>query len=83
MARRHRRTAFATLFDRLRGFTPDEDAKLHVEADAIEATHGEDAIAFIRERIVSADRTARRQLYRIHDELARRRRDYAGDPVTI
>jgi hypothetical protein len=61
-----------------------EEMKLADEADALEARHGEDAIHLVRNRIVAADRTARRDLYRLHDELARRRRDadpFAGQPV--
>lgn len=58
--------------------------KVAVEADALEARHGAEALHLVRNRIVAADRTARRDLYRLHDELARRRRapdPMAGQPV--
>lgn len=77
MTRRHVRLPFLALFDQLKALKPDADAKLADEADLLEAAHGEQALELIRARIAQADRAARKQLYRLHDELARRRRDYA------
>lgn len=58
---------------------PSKDCiKLADEADALEAQHGEEAVDLVRHRIVSADRKARKALYRLHDELARRRREHMG-----
>jgi hypothetical protein len=47
---------------------------LSKEADRLESVYGEDAVAFVREQVQAADRKARKHLYRLHDELARRRR---------
>jgi hypothetical protein len=80
MARRSAHTLLSALITALNGQKAREELKLAVEADALVARHGEDAIHLVRNRIVSADRTARKELYRLHDELARRRRE-PGDPL--
>jgi hypothetical protein len=47
--------------------------KLEAEAEALEDEHGPAAaILLLRNRIAHADRAARRRLYRLHDEIARR-----------
>lgn len=51
------------------------DLDLVREADRLEAELGEDAVDCIRRQLLSASRASRRKLYRLHDELARRRRD--------
>lgn len=43
------------------------------EADHVEELYGKDAIAWVRMRIADAPRGQRQKLYRLHDELARRR----------
>ena len=48
--------------------------KIAHDADALEARFGEDSLERVRDRILRADRAKRRDLYRLHDELARRRR---------
>ena len=48
--------------------------KVAHDADALEARFGEDSLERVRDRILRADRAHRRGLYRLHDELARRRR---------
>jgi hypothetical protein len=84
MRRHHRRS---NLFASLVGFSAAKDAaavSLSQEADLLESVYGEDAVAFVREQVQAADRKARKRLYRLHDELARRRRrgsatdDFAG-----
>lgn len=46
---------------------------VYSEADALESRYGRDrALQVIMERIAKADRSARRRLYLIHDELGRR-----------
>ena len=82
MARRHVRLPFLAFFDSLRDLKPDPEAKLAHQADELVAQHGDEALELIRSRIAKADRAARRQLYRLHDELARRRRVYA-DVVAV
>lgn len=82
MTRRHVRLPFLAFLDSFRSLTPTPETKLADEADAMEAAHGEEALELIRARIAKADRGTRRQLYRLHDELARRRRDYA-DMVAV
>jgi hypothetical protein len=47
--------------------------KIAHDADKLEARFGEDSIERVRDRILRANRGARRALYRLHDELARRR----------
>jgi hypothetical protein len=48
-------------------------AKLLAEASALEDEHGPArALQLVRDRILQADRNARRHLYRLHDEIARR-----------
>ena len=42
------------------------------EADRLEATHGDRAIEWVRQRILTARKAERRRLYRLHDEIARR-----------
>jgi hypothetical protein len=78
--RRHRRRS--NWFAILAGFSTARDAavSLSQEADRLESVYGEDAVAFVREQVKAADRRARKHLYRLHDELARRRRrnDFAG-----
>jgi hypothetical protein len=72
--RRHRRRP--NWFAILAGFSAARDAavSLSKEADRLESVYGEDAVAFVREQVQAADRKARKHLYRLHDELARRRR---------
>ena len=82
--RRHRRRP--NWFAVLAAFSPARNAaavSLSQEADRLESVYGEDAVAFVRDQVQAADRKARRHLYRLHDELARRRRpaptdDFAG-----
>lgn len=83
--RRHRRRS--TWYALLAGLSAAKDAaavSLSQEADRLETVYGEDAVAFVREQVQAADRKARKHLYRLHDELARRRRrttagdDFAG-----
>jgi hypothetical protein len=52
--------------------------KIAHDADALEALFGEASIERVRDRILRADRAHRRDLYRLHDELARRRRQDSG-----
>jgi hypothetical protein len=53
--------------------------KLSVEADGLEARYGRHAVDEVRDAVLKKDRRARRRLYRLHDELARRRdRDGGG-----
>ncbi|HWE46968.1 MAG TPA: hypothetical protein VG407_13165 [Caulobacteraceae bacterium] len=52
--------------------------KIAHDADALEALFGDESLEQVRGRILRADRAHRRDLYRLHDELARRRR-----PATI
>jgi hypothetical protein len=53
--------------------------KLAGQADVLEARHGAHAIDEVRDAVLKTDRRARRRLYRLHDELARRRnRDGGG-----
>jgi hypothetical protein len=54
------------------------DLKLAHEADGLEARHGTHAIDEVRDAVLKRDRRARRRLYRLHDELARRRRGDDG-----
>jgi hypothetical protein len=81
MAHASKSPILAALSQALYGLASVESVKLADEADAFEAAHGEDAIECVRARIVSANRSARRDLYRLHDELARRSRERAGDPL--
>jgi hypothetical protein len=76
--RRHRRRP--PWFAILAGFRAARDAavSLSQEADLLESVYGEDAVAFVREQVQAADRRARKHLYRLHDELARRRRSNAS-----
>jgi hypothetical protein len=53
--------------------------KIAHDADALEAMFGEDSLEQVRWRILRADRAHRRDLYRLHDELARRRRPQVVD----
>ena len=75
MSRRSHHSRFKSLFAAIGGLQTKETDRLLHEADALEARHGEEAVDLVRRRIVSADRKARKALYRLHDELARRRRD--------
>jgi hypothetical protein len=43
------------------------------EADHLEQVYGAQALAWVRQEISAAPRAARARLYRIHDELSRRR----------
>jgi hypothetical protein len=54
---------------------PHAKAKLALadEADRIEHRYGAEAIDWVRQRIARAPKPARARLYRLHDELARRR----------
>lgn len=61
----------STLQLTLRALTPS--GKILCEADRLEREHGQaEAVQIIREQIARANRIARRRLYRLHDELARR-----------
>ena len=43
------------------------------EADELQAEHGrEAALQVVREKLMTADRKKRRQLYKLHDQIARR-----------
>ena len=53
--------------------------KIAHDADALEALFGEESLEQVRGRILRADRAHRRVLYRLHDELARRRRPQPVD----
>ena len=53
--------------------------KVAHDADALEALFGEESLERVRDRILRADRAHRRDLYRLHDELARRRRPETAD----
>ena len=53
--------------------------KIVHDADVLEARFGEDSIERVRDRILRADRAHRRDLYRLHDELVRRRRITGAD----
>ena len=79
--RRHRRRP--NWFAILAGFSAARDAavSLSQEADRLESVYGEDAVAFVREQVQAADRKARKHLYRLHDELARRRRAATISPA--
>lgn len=75
MRRRHRRRPALSAF--LAGLMATRDAaavSLQEEADKLEAKYGDEAVAFVREKVQGADRKKRKHLYRLHDELARRRR---------
>jgi hypothetical protein len=79
--RRHRRRP--NWFANLAGFSAARASaavSLVQEADQLESVYGEDAVAFVREQVQAADRRARKHLYRLHDELARRRRHNASPP---
>lgn len=54
--------------------------KIAHDADALEARFGEESLDRVRDRILRADRAHRRDLYRLHDELARRRLDAPPAP---
>jgi hypothetical protein len=72
MRRHHRRTA---LFSLLPGLGVSRNtAAVIAEADRLETLYGDAAVAYVRELVQAADRKARKRLYRLHDELARRRR---------
>lgn len=49
------------------------ETELSFEADAVEEAYGAAAVAWVRGRILKASRTHRPHLYRLHDELVRRR----------
>ena len=83
MSRRSHHSLLKTWIAALGDFKGQESFKLADEADALEAKHGEEAVDRVRDRIVCANRKARKELYRLHDELARRRRDHGGgDAIT-
>lgn len=85
MSQRSHHSMFKSLWSALGGSGPKESYKLADQADAVEATHGERAVEHVRDRITSANRKARKELYRLHDELARRRREHHpgdGDAIT-
>jgi hypothetical protein len=74
MRRHHRRTSLLSL---LTGFAVPRNGavvSLIEEADKLEALYGDNAVAHVREKVQAADRKNRKRLYRLHDELARRRR---------
>jgi len=48
-------------------------AAIAAEAEGLEKAYGEDAIARIRDKIAVAERADRARLYRVHDQIARRR----------
>jgi hypothetical protein len=84
MSRRSHHSLIKSLLAALGAGSTKESYKLADEADALEATHGEEAVDLVRDRIVSANRKARKELYRLHDELARRRRDHPdGDALAV
>ena len=75
MRRRHRRRPVLSAFLASLCAARDTAAvSLQEEADKLEAKYGEAAVAFVREKVQGADRKKRKHLYRLHDELARRRR---------
>ena len=78
---RSKRPILAAVFGVLRDLKPVKPSKLEAEADALVENYGEEAIEMIRARLLKADRAARKELYRLHDELARRRRDHSEDPL--
>jgi hypothetical protein len=63
-------------------FPHQRGPRLLSEASTLEDQLGaEAAIAVIRDKIASADRSTRRRLYRLHDEIARRNeRLYPTEP---
>jgi hypothetical protein len=73
MRRRHRHIPLFLIFGHR---APRKGAviSLIAEADKLEALYGEAAVTHVREQVQGADRKARKRLYRLHDELARRRR---------
>lgn len=81
MRRRHRRSLLLSLFSGLRIAKDAPALSLCREADRLEALHGEDAVFIVRERVQSAPRKVRKHLYRLHDELARRRRHATREPM--
>ncbi len=76
-----RRPVLTAIFGAIRDLKPVKPSKLEAEADALVESYGEGAIEMIRARLLKADRAARKELYRLHDELARRQRDHADDPL--
>jgi hypothetical protein len=66
-------------------FFAHQGPKIVTEASTLEDELGaEGAIAAIREKIAVADRTTRKHLYRLHDEIARRHeRLYPVEPGGI
>jgi hypothetical protein len=74
MRRRRRRLTLSAIFASLCAAPDAAAVSLTEEADKLEAQYGDAAIAIIREKVQGADRKARKKLYRLHDELARRRR---------
>jgi hypothetical protein len=83
MRRHRRRLTLSAIFANLCAARDAAAVALTEEADKLEAQYGDAAIAVIRDKVQAADRKARRKLYRLHDELARRRRhdeadDFAG-----
>jgi hypothetical protein len=80
--RRHRRQiALFSFFTGLRVARNATAMSLSLEADRLESLYGERAVAHVREQVQSAGRKARKRLYRLHDELARRRRDDVPDEL--
>ncbi|MBS0295671.1 MAG: hypothetical protein JSR45_05115 [Proteobacteria bacterium] len=83
MSQRSHHSLLKSLWSALGGSQTKESYKLLDQADAMEATHGEGAVDYVRDRITSANRKARKDLYRLHDELARRRREHGqGGAIT-
>jgi hypothetical protein len=74
MLRRHRRSVFESLLSGLSLAKASAEMSLCLEADRLEAAHGEAAILVVREQVQAAPRKLRKRLYRLHDELVRRRR---------
>jgi hypothetical protein len=75
--RMHHSTPTRRLFDGLskavQALQLAPDLKIVHDADALEAAFGDESLDRVRDRILRADRARRRKLYRLHDELARRR----------
>ena len=66
---------FADVFRTLAKLDPHirAETELSFEADELEAAYGATAVQWVRDQIVRASRTNRTHLYRLHDELVRRR----------
>jgi hypothetical protein len=69
------RSIFQSLTRLIAAVNLKEATALADQADEMEATHGDHAVEAVRAKILDANRSARRRLYHLHDELSRRRRD--------